>query len=145
MIVRSQNSQSRTMFSLRFRRNHLWPLGTDRLLRPGRGAGFRRGVQFSKRLNFEGKFGKCTECEGVEILRHRTGFLYKSCQTVLRLKQIPVPSKEDKKMHFGGSLSPTKCYPYKAGPRNLSAISPTRNVTYMYALNFSHYILVFLC
>ena len=27
------------MFSLRFRRNHLWPLGTDRLLRPGRGGG----------------------------------------------------------------------------------------------------------
>ena len=52
------------MFSLRFRRNHLWPLGTDRLLRLGRGEGFRRGVQFSKRLNFEGKFGKCTECEG---------------------------------------------------------------------------------
>ena len=44
------------MFSLRFRRNHLWPLGTDRLLRLGRGAGFRRGVQFSKRLNFEGKY-----------------------------------------------------------------------------------------
>ena len=97
MIVRSQNSQSRTMFSLRFRRNHLWPLGTDRLLRPGRGAGFRRGVQFSKRLNFEGKFGKCTECEGVEILRHRTGFLYKSCQTVLRLKQIHVSFKRRQK------------------------------------------------
>ena len=97
LIVRSQNSQSRTMFSLRFRRNHLWPLGTDRLLRPGRGAGFRRGVQFSKRLNFEGKFGKCTECEGVEILRHRTGFLYKSCQTVLRLKQIHVSFKRRQK------------------------------------------------
>ena len=45
------------MFSLRFRRNHLWPLGTDRLLRLGRGGGgVRRGVQFSKRLNFVGKF-----------------------------------------------------------------------------------------
>ena len=46
------------MFSLRFRRNQLWPLGIDRLLRLGRGGGggFRRGVQFSKRLNFESKF-----------------------------------------------------------------------------------------
>ena len=31
------------------------------------------------------------------------------------------------------ALSATKCYPYKARPRNLSAISPTRNVACMYA------------
>ena len=36
-------------------------------------------------------------------------------------------------MLFGGSFSATKCYPYKARPRNLSAISPTRNVACMYA------------
>ena len=41
--------------------------------------------------------------------------------------------KKTKKIHFGGSLSATKCYPYKARPRNLSGISPTRNVACMYA------------
>ena len=40
--------------------------------------------------------------------------------------------KKTKKIHFGGSLSATKCYPYKARPRNLSGISPTRNVACMY-------------
>ena len=30
-------------------------------------------------------------------------------------------------------LSATKCYPYKGWPRNLSAISPTRNIVCMYA------------
>ena len=36
------------MFSLRLRRNNLWPLGTDRLLRSrGGGVEVRRGVQFS--------------------------------------------------------------------------------------------------
>ena len=40
--------------------------------------------------------------------------------------------KTTKKIHFGGSFSSTKCYPW-AWPRNLSAISPTRNVAFMYA------------
>ena len=31
-----------------------------------------------------------------------------------------VSSKVDKKIRFGGSLSATKCYPYKALPRKLS-------------------------
>ena len=43
------------------------------------------------------------------------------------------PSKVDKKIRFGGFLSATKCYLYKAWPRNLSVISPTRNVVCMYA------------
>ena len=43
------------------------------------------------------------------------------------------PSKVDKTIHFGSSLSATKCYPYNAWPRNLSAISPTRNLVCMYA------------
>ena len=41
--------------------------------------------------------------------------------------------QKKKKIHFGGSLPATKCYPYKAWPRNLSAISPVRNVACMYA------------
>ena len=44
-----------------------------------------------------------------------------------------VLQKKTKKIHFGGSLSATKCYPYKARPRNLSAISPASNVACMYA------------
>ena len=34
---------------------------------------------------------------------------------------------------YAGYLSTTECYPYKAWPRNLSAISTTRNVACMYA------------
>ena len=41
--------------------------------------------------------------------------------------------KKTKKIHFGGSLSATKCYPYKARPRNLLAIFPARNVVDLYA------------
>ena len=48
------------MFSLRLRRNNLWPLGTDRLLRfrgGGGGLGFGGGYNFLlKRLDFGGKF-----------------------------------------------------------------------------------------
>ena len=40
--------------------------------------------------------------------------------------------KKTIKIHFGGSLSATKCYPYRARPRNLSGISTTRNVACMY-------------
>ena len=88
------------------------------------------GVRFSKRLDFEN--APNVRGGGVEILRHRTGLLCKSCQTILGLKQIHVSFKRrQKKMRFGGSLSATKRYAYKARPRNLSAISPTRNVTYM--------------
>ena len=46
--------------------------------------------------------------------------------------------KKTKKIHFGGSLSATKCYPYKARPRNLSGISPTRNVACMYDFMYAH-------
>ena len=38
-----------------------------------------------------------------------------------------------KQICFGGSLSTANCYPYKAWPRNLSAISNTRNVACMHA------------
>ena len=71
------------------------------------------GVQFSKRLDFGGSiFKKAQNVRGVEILRHRTGLLCKRCQTILRLKQIHVSFKRrQKKIHFGGSFSSTKCYP----------------------------------
>ena len=48
------------------------------------------------------------------------------------------PSKVDKKVCFGGPLSTTKCYTYKAWPGNLSAISTTRNVACMYAHMHMH-------
>ena len=48
------------------------------------------------------------------------------------------PSKEHKKIHFGGSLSATKCYPYKARARNLSTISPTRNVVCTYTCVYTY-------
>ena len=97
------------------------------------------GVKFCKRHDFKGvNFKNQQNVRGVEILRHRTGLLCKSCQTILWLKQIHVPSKEHQKIHFGGSLSATKCYPYKARPRNLSTISPTRNVACMCVYTFMH-------
>ena len=42
------------------------------------------------------------------------------------------------KKTFCGSLSATKCYPYQARPRNLSAISLARNVACMYASTLMH-------
>ena len=44
-----------------------------------------------------------------------------------------VSFKVEKNIRFGGSSPVTKCYPYKAWPRNISAISPTRNGVCMYA------------
>ena len=51
------------------------------------------GVKFCKRHDFKGvNFKNQQNVRGVEILRHRTGLLCKSCQTILWLKQIHVPS-----------------------------------------------------
>ena len=45
--------------------------------------GFGGGLQFSKRLDFGGSILKMQEnVRGVEILRHRTGLLCKSCQSI---------------------------------------------------------------
>ena len=40
---------------------------------------------------------------GVKILRHRTGLLYKSCKTILWLKQIHVSFKHRQKIRFDSS------------------------------------------
>ena len=58
-----------------------------------------RGIQFSKR----GKFENAQNVMGVKILRHRTGLLYKSCQTTLWLKQIHVSFKHRQKIRFDSS------------------------------------------
>ena len=89
-----------------------YKVGTVRLLRPRRGRGFLEGCNFVRGLILGGQFWKGTKREGVEILRHRAGLLCKICQTT-------------------GSLSATKCYQFKAWPRNLSAKSTNRNVAYM--------------
>ena len=47
------------------------------------GGGGQRGVQFSKRLDLGVNFENAQNVRGVEILRHRTGLLCKSCQTIL--------------------------------------------------------------
>ena len=45
--------------------------------------GFGEGLQFSKRLDFGGSILKMQEnVRGVETLRHRTGLLCKSCQSI---------------------------------------------------------------
>ena len=53
--------------------------------REGGGEGvLERGLQFSKRFDLAGgvvNFLKCTKCEEVEILRHRTGLLCKVVTT----------------------------------------------------------------
>ena len=83
-------------------------------------------------------------------LRHRTGLPSQSCQTILWLKQIQVSFKSRQKIRFDGCLSASKCSPYKAWRTNLSAISPTRNLAFMYAryayaysLNLDKKIIVF--
>ena len=88
----------------------LWFHPKNRSFITSRGGG--GGGQFSKR-----QFWKCTKCEGVEILRHRTGLLWKICQTILRLKQIHVSFKSRQKICFGRSWSATKCYAYKDWPQ----------------------------
>ena len=40
-------------------------------------------------------------------------------------------------IRFDGCLSASKCYPYKAWRRNLSGISPTRNVAFMNARTYA--------
>ena len=47
------------------------------------GGGGQMGVQFSKRLDLGVNFENAQNVRGVEILRHRTGLLCKSCQTIL--------------------------------------------------------------
>ena len=47
------------------------------------GGGGQRGVQFSKRLDLGVNFENAQNVRGVEILRHRTGLLCKSRQTIL--------------------------------------------------------------
>ena len=49
----------------------------------GGGGGGQMGVQFSKRLDLGVNFENAQNVRGVEILRHRTGLLCKSCQTIL--------------------------------------------------------------
>ena len=49
----------------------------------GWGGGCQMGVQFSKRLDLGVNFENAQNVRGVEILRHRTGLLCKSCQTIL--------------------------------------------------------------
>ena len=45
--------------------------------------GFGEGLQFSKRLDFGGSILKMQEnVRGVKTLRHRTGLLCKSCQSI---------------------------------------------------------------
>ena len=102
----------------------------DRLWRSGGGVGgggIGRGRDnFLRGLILRGQFWECTKCEGVEILRHGAGLLWlKETHFSLKLSR--------QKICFGGSLSTTKCYLYKAWPRNLSAISTTRNVACIYA------------
>ena len=48
------------------------------------------GYNFRGGLISRGQFWKCTKWDGVELLRHRTGLLCKSCQTILWFKQIHV-------------------------------------------------------
>ena len=93
------------------------------------GGGGWVGVQFSKRLDFGVSILKMQEnVRGVEILRHRTGLLCKSCQSTFMFL-----SKVDNKIRFCWFFVSNKMlYPFKAWPRNLSAISPIRNVVSMY-------------
>ena len=112
----------------------LSPLGTDRLwCRRGGGGRFWRGVQFSKRVYFRGgQFWKCTKCEGVEILRQRTGLLCESCQTILWLKQIHVSFKSRQKKYALAVLCQKQNVTrIKLGPET-AAISSTRNVVCIY-------------
>ena len=120
---------------------------------PGGGGGFGGGYDFLRGFILGVNFENAKNVREVEILRHRTGLL--CCQTILSLieanprfmqkktkTKTKTKSKKTKttttKKTFCGSLSATKCYPYQARPRNLSAISLARNVACMYASTPMH-------
>ena len=84
------------------------------------------GYNFLRGLILGGQLWKCTKCEGGSKYVNVVRLYYDWSKSMF-------PSKVDKKICFGSSLSATKCYPYKAWPRNLSAISPTRDLVCMYA------------
>ena len=91
---------------------------------------FHCKINFLGGLILGGQFWKCTKCEGwSKYLDTRL----KGVKLYYDWSKSMFPSKVDKKICFGGSLSPTKCYLYKVWPRNLSAISTTRNVACVYA------------
>ena len=119
-------------------RTFILHLVTDRLLRPrGEGGGGYNFI-FSEAWYFfffggGGAILKMHKMWGGWNFKTQDCLLCKSCQTILWLKQIYVSFKSRQKIRFGGSLSATKCYPYKAWPRNLSAISTSRNVACMWA------------
>ena len=98
----------------------------------GEGGGLKGGYNFLRGLG--GQFRKCTNCEGGRNIKTQNR---PSMEKVVKLyyywSKSTFPSKVGKKIRFGDSLSATKCYPCEAWPRNLAAISPTRNVVCMYA------------
>ena len=66
-------------------------LGTNRLLRPRWGRGFgggERGTIFLEAWFWGVNFENAQNLRAVEILRHRTGLVCKSCQIILWLRQI---------------------------------------------------------
>ena len=84
------------------------------------------------------QFWKCRECEGGGGSKYQdTGLAFYVKLYYVRSKTT-FPSKEGKRIHFGGSLSGTKCYPYKARSRNLSAISPTRNICSVHVRTYGY-------
>ena len=114
-----------------------------------RGGGGRvwRRVQFPKRLDFGW---------GGTLKMHKMWGRSKYVKVVKLYydwSKSMFPSKVDKKICFGSSLSATKCYPYKAWPRNLSAISSyfsyqglsvhVCTFTYAYSWNLEKYIDLF--
>ena len=101
------------------------PKGPNCLLCPEVEGG---GYIFLAALILGGQFWKCTKCEGGGSKYYDTGlaFYVKVVKLYYDWSKSTFPSEVDKKIGFGGSLSTTKCYPYKAWPRNLSAVSTTR-------------------
>ena len=106
-------------------------LGTDRLLRPWRGGG---GYNFLRGLILGVNFENAQNVRGVKILRHRTGILQKSWQTILWLKQTHVFLKSRQTNSFRRFFVSNKMLPQNLAQEPISYFdSTTRNEAYMYA------------
>ena len=100
---------------------------------PG-GRGFGGGVQSSKKLDFGGSILKMHKmCGGWNIKTKGWPSMQKLSNCIMIKENPRFLQKKTKKFASAVLCQQQKCYPYKAWPRNLSAISTTKRVACMYA------------
>ena len=89
------------------------------MMSQGGGGDFGGGYNFLRGFIFGGvNFENAQNVRGWKYWDRGLAFYVKVVKLYYDWSKSTFPSKVDKKIRFGGSLSETKCYPYKAWPRN---------------------------